>query len=85
MNIWRSEDNLRKLVLSFHHMGSGDGTKIVSKMIKLVSEHLYPVSYLDALSPLAPEFRPRAICLECKPTCSTTKLDLQSKAFIISQ
>lgn len=27
--IWRSEDNLSKLVFSFHHVASGNGTQVV--------------------------------------------------------
>lgn len=40
--VWRSEDNVEELVLSFHYMGSGDQTQD----IRLGSKPLYPLSRL---------------------------------------
>lgn len=35
---WRAEDNFQELVLSFHHEGPGDRTRVV----RFHSRHLYP-------------------------------------------
>lgn len=37
---WMSEDNLQKLFLSFHYVGSGDWAQV----IKVGSKCLYPIS-----------------------------------------
>lgn len=40
--VWRSEDNLQELVLSFHCVGSGDQTQVV----RPGSKRVYPQSWL---------------------------------------
>lgn len=48
--VGRAEDNLRELVLGFHHMVSGIGTELVS----LGDKNLYSLSHL--LKPTSPLF-----------------------------
>lgn len=38
--IWKSEDNCKESVLSFHHVGLRDQTEV----IRLGGKHLYPLS-----------------------------------------
>lgn len=46
VHMWRSEGNFLKLVLSFHHAGPEDRTRVLS----LSSKCLYPLSCLDGPS-----------------------------------
>lgn len=45
--MWGSENNLRELILSFHHVGS----KVQSQDARLGSRHLYPPSPLAGPPP----------------------------------
>lgn len=40
--IWSSEGNFQKLLLSFYHKGSKNGTQVV----RVGNKYLYPLSYL---------------------------------------
>ena len=42
--VWRSEDNHQELVLSFHHLGSGDQTRVD----RLGGRDFYPLSHFSA-------------------------------------
>lgn len=44
--LWKSEDNVLELVLSFHHVGPDNRIQF----IKLSGSHLYPMS-LESLGP----------------------------------
>lgn len=36
--VWRLEGNLQEVILSFHHVGSGDGARVVKLGIKRLSQ-----------------------------------------------
>lgn len=42
--VWRSEDNHQESVLSFHHLGSGDETRVD----RLGGRNFYPLSHFSA-------------------------------------
>lgn len=48
VSLWRSEDNLQNLVLSFCYVGRGDGTQ----GIRTGSSHIYAHSHLHSISVL---------------------------------
>lgn len=69
--MWSSENNLKELGLSFHHMDSEDQPRV----IRLGSKGLYPVSHIadqtsSLLNPQHPWSLPPTYVLPCLPVSS---------------